>query len=326
MEKMDKPLTKNIRPDRAFATLADYESSGGYQGMRKAITELSPKDVQQWVKDAGLRGRGGAGFGTGLKWTLVPMDDIAQTRYLIANADEMEPGAFKDRLLLEQDPHQLLEGMIIAAYAIQAKIAYIFMRGEYHLAAKRVANALQEARSKGYLGEHILNSEFNLQIYLHTSAGRYICGEETALLNALEGKRATPRAKPPFPPLSGLWGKPTIVNNVETLCNVPHILHYGVEWYQGLGLGVDKGTKLFGASGRVKSPGLWELPMGTPIREIIEQHAGGMRDGYTLRGFLPGGASTDFLLSEHLDTAMDYEAVAKAGSRMGTGTIIVLDD
>jgi len=326
METLDKPLTKNIRPDRAFTTLADYESTGGYQGLRKAIAELQPKDVQQWVKDAGLRGRGGAGFGTGLKWSLVPMDDIAQTRYLVANADEMEPGTFKDRLLLEQDPHQLIEGMIIAAYAIQAQKAYIFLRGEYHLAKLRLEQALLEAKSKGYLGEHILNSAFNLEIVLHTGAGRYICGEETALLNALEGKRATPRAKPPFPLVSGLWGKPTVVNNVETLCNVPHILHYGVEWYQGLGLGVDKGTKLFGASGRVKSPGLWELPMGTPIREIIEQHAGGMRDGYTLRGFLPGGASTDFLLPEHLDVVMDFEAVAKAGSRMGTGVIIVLDD
>jgi len=327
MEKMDKPLTKNIRPDRAFATLADYESTGGYQGLRKAITELQPKEVQQWVKDAGLRGRGGAGFNTGLKWSLVPMDaETAQMRYLVVNADEMEPGTFKDRLLLEQDPHQLIEGIIIAAYAIQASIAYIFLRGEYHLAAQRLENALLEAHAKGYVGGHILNSAFNLNIYLHTSAGRYICGEETALLNALEGKRATPRAKPPFPLVSGLWGKPTVVNNVETLCNVPHILQYGVEWYQGLARGVDRGTKLFGASGRVKHPGLWELPMGTPIRDIIEGHAGGMRDGYKLRGFLPGGASTDFLLPEHLDVLMDYEAVAKAGSRMGTGTLIVLDD
>ena len=324
---MEKPLTKNILPDRVFATLADYESTGGYQGLRKAITELQPKEVQQWVKDAGLRGRGGAGFNAGLKWSLVPMDaNVSKIRYLVVNADEMEPGTFKDRLLLEKDPHQLLEGMIIAAYAIQANIAYIFLRGEYHLAAQRLAFALLEARSKGYLGEHVLNSDFKLEIYLHTSAGRYICGEESALLNALEGKRANPRAKPPFPPVSGLWGKPTVINNVETLCNVPHILHYGVEWYQTLGLGVDKGTKLFGASGRVKYPGLWELPMGTPIREIIEEHAGGMRDGYKLRGFLPGGASTDFLLPEHLDVVMDYEAVAKAGSRMGTGTLIVLDD
>jgi len=327
MEQTNKPLTKNIRPDRAFATLADYESSGGYQGLRKAVTELQPKDVQQWVKDAGLRGRGGSGFSAGLKWSLIALDGGAShSHYLIANADEMEPGTFKDRMLMERDPHQLIEGMIIAAYAIQANTAYIFLRGEYHLAGQRLDNALQEARSKGYLGEHILDSDFNLEITLHTSAGRYICGEETALLNALEGRRATPRAKPPFPLVTGLWGKPTVVNNVETLCNVPHILHYGVDWYQGLGRSADKGTKLFGVSGRVKCPGLWELPMGIPIREIIENYAGGMQDGYKLRGFLPGGASTDFLLPEHLDVVMDYEAVAKAGSRMGTGAIIVLDD
>ncbi|MGZ4995994.1 MAG: NADH-quinone oxidoreductase subunit NuoF [Methylobacter sp.] len=326
MESMDKPLTKNIRPDRAFATLTDYESTGGYQGLRKAVTELQPKEVQQWVKDSGLRGRGGAGFGTGLKWSMVPNIDTPQTRYMIANADEMEPGTFKDRMLMEQDPHQLIEGMIIASYAIQANVAYIFLRGEYHLARQRLENALLEARAKGYLGEHILDSDFNLEIILHTSAGRYICGEETAMLNAFEGKRATPRAKPPYPLVSGLWGKPTVVNNVETLCNVPHILHYGVDWYQGLGRGEDKGTKLFGASGRVNCPGLWELPMGIPIREIFEKYAGGMRSGYKLRGFLPGGASTDFLLPEHLDVLMDYEAVAKAGSRLGTGTLIVLDD
>ena len=331
MDKMDKPITKNIQPYRAVATLADYQKTGGYQGLYKAITELQPKEVQQWVKDAGLRGRGGAGFSTGLKWSLVPREensdsDVPQTRYLVVNADEMEPGTFKDRLLLEKDPHQLIEGIIIAAYAIQANIAYIFLRGEYHVAAQRLSTALQEAHTHGYLGEHILNSDFSLEIYLHTSAGRYICGEESALLNALEGKRATPRAKPPFPLVSGLWGKPTVINNVETLCNVPHILHYGVEWYQGLSLGVDQGTKLFGVSGRVKNPGLWELPMGIPIREIIEEHAGGMQDGYKLRGFLPGGASTDFLLPEHLDVAMGYETIAKAGSRMGTGTLIVLDD
>lgn len=324
---MDKPLTKNFRPDRAYATLADYESSGGYQGLRRAIADLQPKQVQQWVKDAGLRGRGGAGFSTGQKWSLVPMDaDAPQVRYLVVNADEMEPGTFKDRLLLEQDPHQLLEGMLIAAYAIQAHTAYIFLRGEYKLAARRLEQALLEARAKGYLGERVLNSDFKLEIHLHTGAGRYICGEETALLNALEGKRANPRAKPPFPLVSGLWGKPTVVNNVETLCNVPHILHYGVDWYRSLGLGADKGSKLFGASGRVKRPGLWELPMGTSFREVIEEHAGGMRDGYKLRGFLPGGASTDFLLPEHLDVAMEFEAVAKAGSRLGTGTLIVLDD
>ena len=326
MEHMDKPLTQNIRPDRAFATLADYERTGGYQGLRKAIMELQPKEVQQWVKDSGLRGRGGSGFPAGVKWNLVPIDDPNVRRYLITNADEMEPGTFKDRFLLEKDPHQLIEGMIIAAYAIQAQTAYIFLRAEYHLAARRLEQALSEAKAKGYLGEHILNSDFSLDIHLHTSAGRYICGEETALINSLEGRRAHPRVKPPFAVVSGLWGKPTVVNNVETLCNVPHILHYGVGWYKGLGLGADQGTKLFGVSGRVKRPGLWELPMGTPIREIIEDHAGGMRDGYSLRGFLPGGASTDFMLPEHLDLRMDYDVVASAGSRMGTGTMIVLDD
>jgi NADH-quinone oxidoreductase subunit F len=331
MDRTDRPLTQNIKTDRAFATLADYRKTGGYQGLMKALTALQPKDVQQWVKDSGLRGRGGSGFSAGLKWSLMPMEktDAAGsplTRYLVINGDEMEPGTFKDRMLLEKDPHQLIEGIVIAAYAIQARTAYIFLRGEYRLAAARLTHALQEAKAQGYIGRHILDSDFSLEIYLHTSAGRYICGEETALLNALEGKRATPRPKPPFAVVSGLWGRPTVVNNVETLCNVPHILHYGVDWYRGLGRGADTGTKLFGASGRVRRPGLWELPMGTPIREILEEHAGGMQDGYQLRGFLPGGASTDFLLPEHLDVPMDFDAVAKAGSRLGTGTIVVLDD
>jgi NADH-quinone oxidoreductase subunit F len=331
MDRTDRPLTQNIKTDRPFATLADYRKTGGYQGLMKALTALQPKDVQQWVKDSGLRGRGGSGFSAGLKWSLMPMEktDAAGsplTRYLVINGDEMEPGTFKDRMLLEKDPHQLIEGIVIAAYAIQARTAYIFLRGEYRLAAARLTHALQEAKAQGYIGRHILDSDFSLEIYLHTSAGRYICGEETALLNALEGKRATPRPKPPFAVVSGLWGRPTVVNNVETLCNVPHILHYGVDWYRGLGRSTDTGTKLFGASGRVRRPGLWELPMGTPIREILEEHACGMQDGYQLRGFLPGGASTDFLLPEHLDVPMDFDAVAKAGSRLGTGTIVVLDD
>jgi NADH-quinone oxidoreductase subunit F len=324
---MDRPLTQNIKAGRDFATLADYRKTGGYQGLRKALAELQPKEVRQWVKDSGLRGRGGSGFSAGLKWSLMPAENSdGSPRYLIVNGDEMEPGTFKDRMLLEKDPHQLLEGIVIAAYAIQAHTAYIFLRGEYRLAAERLARALQEARAENLVGEHVLNSDFSVEIHLHTSAGRYICGEETALLNALEGKRATPRPKPPFAVVSGLWGRPTVVNNVETLCNVPHILLHGVDWYKGLGRGADTGTKLFGASGRVRNPGLWELPMGTPIREILEEHAGGMKDGYRLRGFLPGGASTDFLLPEHLDVPMDFDAVVNAGSRLGTGTIIVLDD
>jgi NADH-quinone oxidoreductase subunit F len=220
----------------------------------------------------------------------------------------------------------LIEGMIVSAYAIQAEIAYIFLRAEYKLSARRLNQAIGEAYEAGYLGKNILGSGYDLDLYLHTSAGRYICGEETALLTALEGKRAIPRQKPPFPQISGLWGKPTIVNNVETFCNVPHIVVKGADWYKNLGLAEDSGTKIFGASGKVKRPGGWELPMGTPLRELLEEHAGGMHDGYTFRGLLPGGASTDFLVEEHLDLPMDYDTIQKAGSRLGTGTLIVLDD
>ncbi len=321
---MDKPLTRNIKPDLAPVTLAEYRRSGGYEGLKKAVTAMAPAEAVATVKEANLRGRGGAGFPTGVKWSLVPQ--AAGQKYVVVNADEMEPGTFKDRLLMEGDPHQLIEGIAIAAYAIGADTAYIFLRGEYTLAARRLEQALQEARDASLLGRNILGAEFHLDIHLHTSAGRYICGEETALLNSLEGKRANPRTKPPYPQTSGLWGRPTVVNNVETVCNVPHILREGADWYRGLSRSQDAGTKLFGVSGRVKKPGLWELPMGTPIRELIEDCAGGMQEGYTLRGFLPGGASTDFLLPEHLDLAMDFDSLQRAGSRLGTGTMIVLDD
>lgn len=324
---MEIPLTQNIRLDREPLDLKEYEQAGGYQAVRRAFKDIAPGEVTQVVKDSRLRGRGGAGFSTGMKWSFVPMgEDAPRPKYLVVNADEMEPGSFKDRLLLEGDPHQLLEGMIVSAYAIQAEVAYIFLRAEYTLAARRLKQAIGEAYDAGYLGRNIRGSGYNLELHLHTSAGRYICGEETALLTALEGKRAIPRSRPPFPQVSGLWGKPTIVNNVETLCNVPHIIVKGIDWYKGLGRGEDSGTKIFGASGRVKRPGAWELPMGTPLRELLEEHAGGMRDGYTFCGLLPGGASTDFLMEEHLDLRMDYDAIQKAGSRLGTGTLIVLDD
>ena len=278
------------------------------------------------VKDSNLRGRGGAGFPTGVKWALVPLgDDAPRPKYLVANGDEMEPGTFKDRLLLEGDPHQLIEGMIVSAYAIQADVAYIFLRAEYTSAAALLTRAIADAYEAGYLGKNILGSGYSLEMHLHTSAGRYICGEESALLNSLEGKRAIPRARPPFPQISGLWGKPTVVNNVETFCNVPHIVNNGAEWYRSLSLSEDGGTKIYGVSGHVKNPGAWELPMGTTIREILEEHAGGMREGYSFRGLLPGGASTDFLIEEHLDVKMDYGSVQAVGSRMGTGTMIVLD-
>lgn len=323
----NRPLTQNINAARDPVSLGAYEANHGYQAVRKTLQDMSPADCLEVVKDSGLRGRGGAGFPTGMKWSFVPMENVSEGhKYLICNADEMEPGTFKDRLLMECDPHQLIEGMILSAWTIQADVAYIFIRHEYHLASKLLQEAIDECHAKGYLGKNILGSGFNLELYVHSSAGRYICGEETALISSLEGKRANPRAKPPFPQISGLWGRPTIVNNVETLCNITHILRNGADWYKTLGIGQDHGTKLFGVSGRVKNPGCWELPMGTPIRELIEQHAGGMEDGYRLRGFLPGGASTDFLVEEHLDLAMDYDVIGKAGSRLGTGTMIILDD
>jgi NADH-quinone oxidoreductase subunit F len=321
----EKPLTGNMRADGEALDRDAYERAAGYSGLRKALRDMLPEAVTNEVKESNLRGRGGAGFPAGLKWSFVPKS-APHPRYLVANADEMEPGTFKDRLLLERDPHQLIEGIALAGYATGTDVAYIFLRGEYKLAAQRVARAIAEAYEAGYLGRNILGSPYSLELHLHLSAGRYMCGEETGMLNALEGKRANPRAKPPFPPLSGLFGKPTTINNVETLCNVPHIVRNGAAWFRGLSRTKDGGTKLYGVSGKVKRPGLWELPMGTTVREILEEQAGGMRDGVRFRGLLPGGASTDFLTEEHLDVPMDFTEVQKVGSRMGTGTMIVLDD
>ena len=322
---MEKPLTQHIRDDKRPLNLKEYEKVGGYEAVRKVMKGMSPKSVQDLVKESNLRGRGGAGFATGLKWSFVPMD-VAGPKYLIANADEMEPGTFKDRILLESTPHQLIEGMILSAYAIQADHSFVFLRWAYKTAAQAITQAIREAYEAGYLGKNILGSGYHLEMHLHTGVGRYMCGEETALLNSLEGKRATPRAKPPFPQISGLFGKPTIVNNVETLCNIPHIVNKGSDWFRTLSRTTDTGTKIYGVSGKVKKPGAWELPLGVTMRELIEEYAGGMQDGVKFRGALPGGASTDFLVEEHLDVKMDYTHVAQAGSRLGTGTLIILDD
>jgi NADH-quinone oxidoreductase subunit F len=324
---MEKPLTGAIRSGNLPLSLKEYEESGGYSALRKALKDLSPREILEEVRKSNLRGRGGAGFPTGLKWSFMPMgSDVARPKYMVCNADEMEPGTFKDRLLLEGNPHQLIEGMVLGGYALDVDMAYIFLRWEYRTAAERLEKAIAEAYQGSYLGSHILGSDYSMELRLHVSAGRYICGEETALLNSLEGKRAVPRSKPPHPQISGLWGKPTVVNNVETFYNVPHIIAYGAEWYKGLSHTDEGGTKIYGVSGKVKKPGAWELPMGTPMRELLEVHAGGMIDGYRFRGALPGGASTDFILEEHLDTRMDFESMQKTGSRMGTGTVIVLDD
>src|ERR1041385_1904022 len=324
---MERPLTQRFRPDGDAPWIAEYEKSGGYEAVRQAIKKLTPSDIQQMVTESKLRGRGGAGFPTGKKWSFVPMGDQApRPKYLVVNADEMEPGTFKDRVLMEGDPHQLIEGMIVAGYAIEAETGYIFLRDEYRLVAQRLQRAIAEARMRGYLGRHILGSSFSFDVYLHTSAGRYICGEEPALLNALEGKRPIPRAKPPFPQVAGLWGQPTVVQNVETLYNIPPIVTRGSAWYRGLAKSQDGGTKIYGMSGKVKRPGWWELPMGTTADELLFEHAGGMREGVRFRGLLPGGASTAFLVEEHLSLPMDFSSIPPAVSRMGTGTMIVLDD
>jgi NADH-quinone oxidoreductase subunit F len=325
-----KPLTRNIEEGREPFDITEFEKRGGYHAARKALKQMAPLEVTNTIKEANLRGRGGAGFPTGVKWGLVPPGKAGENgiahKYFVANGDEMEPGTFKDRLLLEGDPHSFIEGMLLGGYAIQADIGYVFLRSEYFLAAERLQKAIKQAYEKGYLGQNILGTGYNYDLYLHTSAGRYICGEETALISSLEGRRAIPRAKPPFPAISGLFGKPTVVNNIETICNVPHIIEHGAEWFRSISKSKDGGTKLYGASGRLNKPGTWELPMGTTARELVEVHGGGMRDGYKLRGWLPGGASTDFLTADHLDLPMDFDSIAKAGSRMGTGQMIVLDD
>ncbi len=322
------PLTWRLRDDHQPVWLDEYRSKNGYAGADRALKGMAPDEITNLVKDAGLKGRGGAGFSTGLKWSLMPKDESMNIRYLLCNADEMEPGTYKDRLLMEQLPHLLVEGMLISAFALKAYRGYIFLRGEYIEAAKHLRHAIEEAKAAGLLGKNILGSGFDFELFVHTGAGRYICGEETALINSLEGRRANPRSKPPFPASSGVWGKPTCVNNVETLCNVPAILAHGKAWYIGLseGKSTDAGTKLMGFSGRVKNPGVWELPFGTTAREILEDYAGGMRDGLTLKAWQPGGAGTDFLTQDHLDLPMDFEHIGKAGSRLGTALAMAVDN
>ncbi len=322
---MEKPLTATVQPDGQPLDIAGYERAGGYQAMRKALG-MAPAAIIDEVKRSRLRGRGGGGFPTGRKWEAVPQGpDAPRRRYLIVNGDEMEPGSYKDRLLFEQTPHLMVESVIISAFAIGADMAYIFVRGEYVLSIERLSRAVAEAEARGYVGANILGSGYGLTIHVHASGGRYICGESSSLLTALEGLRPIPRARPPRSAVSGLWGKPSVVNNVETLCNVPSIIERGAEWFLGLSRGADGGTKLYGVSGRVNRPGLWELPLGTPFTEILEEHAGGMQDGYECRAVLPGGASTAFLMPQYFDLPMDFVSMKPAGTSVGTGNVMVLD-
>jgi NADH-quinone oxidoreductase subunit F len=305
--------------------LAAYERTGGYQAIRKVLKEYTPEQVIELVKQSGLRGRGGAGFPTGMKWSFIPKDP-SLLKYLCVNADESEPGTFKDRQLIDRDPHQMLEGALIACYAIGAKTAYLYVRGEFALGARTLERAVAEARAKGYIGRKIFGSDVDVEVWIHRGAGAYICGEETALLESIEGKRGLPRAKPPFPATHGLYQKPTVVNNVETLANLPYIVVRGAEWFASIGTPKSPGTRVFSVSGHVKRPGNYEVPLGIPLRELIEEHAGGIRDGHRLKAIIPGGASAAFFTPEYLDVTLDFEAVAKAGSMLGSGGVTVMDE
>lgn len=301
-----------------------YEKNGGYQAIRKAIPHIKPIDLVEMVKKSGLRGRGGAGFPTGLKWSFIPKDP-SLPKYLVCNCDESEPGTFKDHLMIENDPHQLIEGIILSSYAIEAKHAFLYCRGEFFSGIAKLRKAVEEAKANGYLGEKIFGTDFSLEIIVHPGAGAYIAGEETALLNSLEGYRATPRLKPPFPAVSGLYNKPTIINNVETLCNVVHIVNQGVEWYQKIGKIKNTGTKIFQVSGHVQKPGCYEFPLGVSLREVLDT-AGGMFPGRRFKACYPGGSSCALLTEKDLDITMDFETLTERKSALGTASIIVMDD
>lgn len=310
--------------DPTQSDISTYERNGGYQALRKALSSYKPDQLIDMVKKSELRGRGGAGFMTGSKWDFIPKDPNL-TKYLVCNSDESEPGTFKDRLLIERDPHQLIEGMIISSYAIGAKQSFIYCRGEFYEGIAKLRNAVKEAKKKGYLGENILGSGYSLDIVVHPGAGAYIAGEETAQLNSLEGYRATPRLKPPFPALVGLYGKPTAVNNVETLCNVVHIVMNGVEWFQSIGRPKNTGTKIFQVSGQVQKPGCFEFPLGIPLRTVLEA-AGGFFPGRKFKACYPGGSSSVIITSRDIDISMDFDVLAAKGSALGTASIIVMDD
>ncbi len=301
-----------------------YLESGGYRALRAAL-DTDPANLIETVKGSGLRGRGGAGFPTGMKWDFIPKGGDAPV-YVVVNADEGEPGTFKDRELMERDPHQLIEGIAITAHAVGCRTAFIYMRGEFLFAARQVERAIAEAYDRGYLGRGIAGTDVDIDVVMHRGAGAYICGEETALLDSLEGRRGQPRLRPPFPAVEGLYRSPTVINNVETISTVPHIVERGAEWYAGLGTEKSTGTKILCVSGRVARPGNYEAPMGTPARVVIDELAGAVPRGRRVKAWTPGGSSTPFLTEEHLDTPLDFESVQAAGSLLGTGAVIVLDE
>ena len=307
-------------------TLKVYRKNGGYQALEKAL-KLSPTEVTELVKGSGLRGRGGAGFPTGLKWSFMPdREKDKRSRYMAVNADESEPGTCKDRILMRENPHCLIEGCLIAAYAMGLEAVYIYVRGEYRLPYERVFAAIEEAREAGLIGKELGETDFSCEIWMHKGAGAYICGEETGLMESLEGKRGHPRPKPPFPAGFGLWGQPTTVNNVETIYNVPFILDRGPEWFAGLGTEKSTGNFLCGISGHVERPGVYELPFGLPASQILEEQAGGVWKKRALKAWFPGGSSTGLVPADVIDTPMDHDSIKGIGSMFGTGAMIMLDE
>ncbi len=300
----------------------EYVKKGGYEAVKKAL-EMKPEEILEEVKKANLRGRGGAGFPAGVKWGFVPKVD--KPKYLCVNADEGEPGTFKDRYIMNHNPHMLLEGIIITSFCVDIHTAYIYIRGEYEAIALRLEEAISDAYDKGFLGENILNSGFALDVFVHRGAGAYICGEETALLESLEGKRGNPRLKPPFPASVGLFQCPTVINNVETISNVPQIILNGADWFIKKGLPKDGGTRIFGVSGMVEKPGIYELPIGTTLKEIINKHAGGVKKGKKLKAVIPGGMSAPVLKADEIDIPMDFDSLVNAESMLGSAAIIVID-
>jgi NADH-quinone oxidoreductase subunit F len=317
-------LTEHFGDD-AFTTLAGYRARGGYEAAKKALKHMKPEEVVQLIKDSGLQGRGGAGFGTGMKWSFMPQK-TDQPKYLVCNADESEPGSFKDRILLERGSHQMLEGILIGAWATGAEKTFVYVRGEYAWPAAQLGRAVAEAYEAGILGERVLGTKFRHDVVVHVGAGAYICGEETGLLESLEGKKGQPRKKPPFPAQFGAFGMPTTVNNVETFSHVPHIVRNGAEWFKGFGTEKSPGTTIFGVSGHVVRPGLYELPLGTRLDEIVFQHAGGIPDGRKVKGVIPGGMSMPILPAGQLDVPMANESLRERKSMLGTGGIMVMDE
>lgn len=301
-----------------------YKSQGGYEMLEKAVKTMQPAEIVSIIDKSGLRGRGGAGFPTGRKWQFLP--ENGEPRYMVCNSDEAEPGTFKDHMLLEETPHQIIEGMIIGAYAIRSHHAFIYIRGEFKRGYEIFCKAVEEARKAGYIGKGICGTGYDCELTVHRGSGAYICGEETALLSSLEGKRGEPRLKPPFPAVKGLYGKPTVVNNSETLAYLMPILRNGAEWFASVGTERSKGYKIVSISGHVKKPGNYEVPLGTTLRQLIDDCAGGLRDGRTFMAVQPGGGSSACLFEEHLDVPYDYENMAKNGTMLGSGAVVVFDD